>query len=168
MTKSRLLKKSLPLPEAEGSEGPESSEVTRTVALGKKAKKLGRDDWTSNASVKLKPEIAVAPLANRVKPDDDWVPMDKESMAKFKEKRSAATTEKVEDAIPPLRTSKLKPVLSPLNVESVLQQLQDAKQTGRSAPTWPFGDVPEVWTCGQNSAVSLLTWIRRRGKTFLC
>ena len=73
MTKSRLLKKSLPLPEAEGSEGPESSEVTRTVALGKKAKKLGRDDWTSNASVKLKPEIAVAPLANRVKPDDDWV-----------------------------------------------------------------------------------------------
>jgi alpha-tubulin suppressor-like RCC1 family protein len=168
LTKSRLLKKSLPLPEAEGSEGPESSEVTRTVALGKKAKKLGRDDWTSNASVKLKPEIAVAPLANRVKPDDDWVPMDKESMAKFKEKRSAATTEKVEDAIPPLRTSKLKPVLSPLNVESVLQQLQDAKPNGtlRADMAGQFGDVPEVWTCGQNSYGELAHLDTSTRKTF--
>ena len=120
--------------------------------------------------MKLKPEIAVAPLANRVKPDDDWVPMDKESMAKFKEKRSAATTEKVEDAIPPLRTSKLKPVLSPLNVESVLAAARCETKRDALAPTWPANSATCL-KCGpvaRTRTVSLLTWIRRRGKHFLC
>ena len=55
--------------------------------------------------------------------------MDKESMAKFKEKRAAATTEKLEEVPAPVyqTESRLKPILSPLRVDLVLQQLHDAE-----------------------------------------
>merc|ERR1711965_1128444 len=91
-------------------------------------------------------------------------------MAKFKEKRAAATTEKLEEVPAPVyqTESRLKPILSPLRVDLVLQQLHGAKPNGalRADMTGQFGDAPEVWTCGQNSYGELAHLDTSTRKTF--